>query len=124
MGKNDSPKINSIKRWVKSWFNFSFESHSYDTKWSNLCYPKIPSYPIKSYSMFVNAINMNLFGITANKISYFTSWGQIIERDINYFFLNRYNKQNFHMCLQILNFAMNKFALKLIQIFPLVLTLL
>ena len=28
----------------KNWFKFSFESHSYDTSWSNLGYLKIPSY--------------------------------------------------------------------------------
>ena len=28
----------------KNWFKFSFESHSYDTRWSNPGYLKIPSY--------------------------------------------------------------------------------
>ena len=28
----------------KNWFKFSFESHSYDTRWSNLGYLKMPSY--------------------------------------------------------------------------------
>ena len=40
-----------------------------------------------------------------------------IERDIN-FFLNRYNYQNFHMCLQFVIFTQEKLALKPIQDFP------
>ena len=28
----------------KNWFKFSFESHSYDTRWSNPGYLKMPSY--------------------------------------------------------------------------------
>ena len=42
-----------------NWFKFSFESHSHDTRCSNLGYLKIPSYRTKtygSYSMFVNLI--------------------------------------------------------------------
>ena len=42
-----------------NWFKFSFESHSNDTRWSNLSYLKIPSYQTKTYgrhSMFVNSI--------------------------------------------------------------------
>ena len=42
-----------------SWFKFSFEPHSHDTRWSNLGYLKIPSYRTKScskYSVFVNSI--------------------------------------------------------------------
>ena len=42
-----------------NWFKFSFESHSHDTRWSNLGYLKIPSYRTKTYgrySMFVNLI--------------------------------------------------------------------
>ena len=42
-----------------NWFKFSFESHSHDTRWSNLGYLKIPSYRTKiygRYSMFVNSI--------------------------------------------------------------------
>ena len=42
-----------------NWFKFSFESHSHDTRWSNLGYLKIPSYHTKTYgrySMFVNSI--------------------------------------------------------------------
>ena len=42
-----------------SWFKFSFELHSHDTRWSNLGYLKIPSYRTKTYgrySMFVNSI--------------------------------------------------------------------
>ena len=42
-----------------NWFNFSFEPHSHDTRWTNLGYLKIPSYCTKTYgrySMFVNSI--------------------------------------------------------------------
>ena len=42
-----------------NWFKFSFETHSHDTRWSNLGYLKIPSYHTKTYgrySMFVNSI--------------------------------------------------------------------
>ena len=42
-----------------NWFKFSFESHSHDTRCSNLGYIKIPSYCTKTYgrySMFVNLI--------------------------------------------------------------------
>ena len=42
-----------------NWFKFSFESHSHDTRWSNLGYLKMPSYRTKTYgrySMFVNSI--------------------------------------------------------------------
>ena len=43
----------------KNWFKFFFESHSQDTRWSNLGYLKIPSYLTKyygRYSMIVNSI--------------------------------------------------------------------
>ena len=42
-----------------SWFKFSFETHSHDTRWSNLGYLKVPCYHTKTYgrySMFVNSI--------------------------------------------------------------------
>ena len=42
-----------------NWFIISFDSHSHDTRWSNLGYLKIPSYRTKTYgrySMFVNSI--------------------------------------------------------------------
>ena len=42
-----------------NWFKFSFESHSHDTRWSNLGYLEKPSYRTKTYgrySMFVNSI--------------------------------------------------------------------
>ena len=44
---------------LNNWFKFSFESHSHDTRWSNLGYLKIPSYHTKTcgrYSMFLNSI--------------------------------------------------------------------
>ena len=53
----------SLKRLLPSifnnWFKFSFETHSHDTRWSNLGYLKMPSYHTKTYdrySMFVNSI--------------------------------------------------------------------
>ena len=72
-----------------NWYKFSFESHPYDTRWSNLGYLKIPSYHTKTYgkySMFVNLIyvwnhlqrchqNVICHQLRANKM-----------RDINYFF--------------------------------------
>ena len=43
----------SLKRLLPSifnnWFKFSFESHSYDIRWSNLGYLKIPTYRTKTY---------------------------------------------------------------------------
>ena len=35
-----------------SWFKFSFESYSHDTRWSNLGYLKIPSYLTKTYGRY------------------------------------------------------------------------
>ena len=35
-----------------NYFKFSFESHSYDTRWSNLGYLKIPSYGTKTYGKY------------------------------------------------------------------------
>ena len=53
----------SLKGFLSSissnWFKFSFETHSHDTRWSNLGYLTIPSYHTKiygKYSMFVNSI--------------------------------------------------------------------
>ena len=43
------------------WFKFSFESHSDDTRWSNLGYLERPSYRTKTYgrySMFANSIHV------------------------------------------------------------------
>ena len=46
-----------------NWFKFSFETHSHDTRWSNLGYLEIPSYHTKTYgrySMFVNVCKCNI----------------------------------------------------------------
>ena len=78
-----------------NWFKFSFESHSHDTRWSNLGYLKIPSYRTKiygRYSMFVNSIyvwnhlqrchqNVIFQQLRANKMN----------KILITFFLNRYN---------------------------------
>ena len=39
-----------------NWFKFSFESHSHDTRWSNLGYLKIPSYHTKTLGFFINSV--------------------------------------------------------------------
>ena len=42
-----------------SWLKFPFNSHSHDTRWSNLGFLKIPSYLTKNYGrypIFVNAM--------------------------------------------------------------------
>ena len=44
---------------LNNWFKVSFDSHSHDSKWSNLGYLKISSYCIKTYgrySRFVNSV--------------------------------------------------------------------
>ena len=65
-----------------NWFKFSFESHSHDTRWSNLGYLTIPYYHTTTYgrySMFVNSIyiwnhlqnchqNVILHQLRANKL--------------------------------------------------------
>ena len=78
-----------------NWFKFSFESHSHDTRWSNLGYLKIPSYHTKtygSYSMFVNSIYVwnNLQSCHQNVIFHQLRANKLKEILIN-FFLNRYN---------------------------------
>ena len=49
----------SLPSIFNNWSNFFFESHSHDTRWSNLGYLKIPLHHTKTYgrySMFVNSI--------------------------------------------------------------------
>ena len=110
------------------WFKFSFESHSHDTRWSNLGYLKIPSYHTKTYgrySMFVNSIYVwnHLQSCHQNVIFHQLRANKLKEILIP-FFLNRYNWQNFHMCLQIVNFTQKNLLWSLFRTFPLVLTLL
>ena len=78
-----------------NWFKFSFESHSRDTRWSNLGCLKIPSYHTKTYgrySVFANSVyvwnhlqscnqNVMFHQLRANKLK-----GMLIT-----FFLNMYN---------------------------------
>ena len=78
-----------------NWFKFCFESHSHDTRWSNLGYLKIPFYHTKTYgrySVFVNSIyvwnhsqschqNVIFHQLRANKL----------KEILITFFLNRYN---------------------------------
>ena len=47
-----------------NWFKFSFESHSHDTRWSNLGYLKIPSYHTKTYGRYSMFQIQYMFEIT------------------------------------------------------------
>ena len=78
-----------------NWFKFSFESHSHDTKQSNLGYLKIPSYRTKTYgrhSMFVNSTYVwnNLQNCHENVIFHQFRANELKEILIT-FFLYRYN---------------------------------
>ena len=78
-----------------SWFKFSFETHSHDTRWSNLGYLKMRSYHTKTYgrySMFINSIYVwnHLQGCHQNVIFHQLRANKLREILIN-FFLNRYN---------------------------------
>ena len=78
-----------------NWFKFSFESHSHDTRWSNLGYLKIPSYRTKTYgrySMFVNSIYVwnHLQSCHQNIIFHQLRENKFKEVSIT-LFLNRYN---------------------------------
>ena len=78
-----------------NWFKFSFETHSHDTRWSNLGYLKIPSYHTKTYgrySMFANSIYVwnHLQSCHQNVIFQQLRANKLKEILIN-FFLNRYN---------------------------------
>ena len=70
------------------------------------------------YSMFVNSLYVcnHLQSCHENFIFYQLKTNELKEILIT-FFLNRYNQQNFHMSLQIINFTQNKLALKHIQDF-------
>ena len=76
-------------------FKFSFETHSHDTRWSNLGYLKIPTYHTKTYgrySMSVNSIYVwnHLQSCRQNVIFQQLRANKLKEILIN-FFLNRYN---------------------------------
>ena len=78
-----------------NWFKFSFESHSNDTRWSNLGYLKISSYRTKTYgrhSMFVNSIYVwnHLQSCHKNVIFHHLRENELKEILIT-FSLNRYN---------------------------------
>ena len=78
-----------------NWFKFSFETHSHDTRWSNLGYLKIPFYHTKTYSrysMFANSIYVwnHLQSCHQNVIFHQLRANKLKEILIN-FFLNRYN---------------------------------
>ena len=92
-----------------NWFKFSFEPHSHDTGWSNLGYLKITSYRTKNYgrySMFVNSVYVwnHLQSCHQNAIFHQLRAKGLKEILIT-FFLNRYNSQNFRVCLKIINFT-------------------
>ena len=77
----------------KNWFKFSFESHSHDTRWSNLGYLKIPSYYTKTYgrySMLMSSIYVwnHLHSCYQNDIFHQLRANKLKEVLIN-FFLNR-----------------------------------
>ena len=77
----------------KNWFKFSFESHSHDTRWSNLGYLKIPSYYTKTYgrySVFMSSIYVwnHLHSCYENDIFHQLRANKLKEVLIN-FFLNR-----------------------------------
>ena len=78
-----------------NWFKYSFETHSDDTRWSNLRYLKITSYHTKTYrrySMFVNSIYVwnHLQSCHQNVVFQQLGANKLKEILIN-FFLNRYN---------------------------------
>ena len=78
-----------------SWFKVSLESHSHDTRSSNLGYRKILSYRTKTsgrYSMFVNAIYIwnHLQSCHQNVICHQVRANKLKEILIT-FLLNRYN---------------------------------
>ena len=80
---------------INNWFKFSFESHSNDTRWSNLGFLKIPSYYTKAYgrySLFVNSIYVwnHLQSCHQNIIFHQLRANELIEILIT-FFLNRHN---------------------------------
>ena len=89
----------SLKRLLpsifKNLFKFSFETHSHDTRWSNLGHLKMPSHHTKTYgrySMFVNSIYVwnHLQSCHQNVIFHQLRANKLKEILIN-FFLKRYN---------------------------------
>ena len=78
-----------------SCFKFSFESHSHDTRWSNLGYLNIPFFQTKTYGrylMFINAIFVWNYLQSCHENVIFHQLGANIWKEILInFFLNRYN---------------------------------
>ena len=78
-----------------NWIKFSFESHSHDTRWSNLGYLKILCYRTKTYSrysMLLNSIYVwsHLQSCHQNVIFHQVRAKKLKEMLIT-FFINRYN---------------------------------
>ena len=110
--------IKSLKRLLasvfNSWFKFYAESHSYNFRWVNLVYLKIPSFRTNTcgrYSMIVNASfawnqlqscnqDFILHQLSTNKLKV----------TLIIFFGNRYEWQTLHMYLQLAIWEM--FAVK------------
>ena len=78
-----------------NWFNISFDSHSHDTRWSNLGYLKIPSYRTKAYgrySIFVNSIHVwNYLQRCNQNVIFYQLGANKLKEILITFFLNRYN---------------------------------
>ena len=80
---------------INNWFKFIFESHSHDTRWSNLGFLKIHSYCTKTYGrypLFVNSIYVwnHLQSCHQNVIFHQLRANELMEILIT-FFLNRHN---------------------------------
>ena len=78
-----------------NWFKFSVETHSHDTRWSNLGYLKILSYHTKiygRYSMFVNSIYVwNHLQLCHQNVIFHQLRATKLKEILINFFLNRYN---------------------------------
>ena len=78
-----------------SWFKFSFELQSHDTRWSSFGYLKIPSYHTKTYgrySVFVNAIYIwNYLQIFHQSVIFDQLRANNLKEILITFFINRYN---------------------------------
>ena len=76
---------------LNSWFKSPFESHSHDTGWVKLGYPKIPPSRTKTYGTRsrIGLYMQYVWNHLPSKL-YFSSIEQKqIERDTYYVFLNR-----------------------------------
>ena len=78
-----------------NWFKFSFESHSHDSRWSNLGYLKITSYRTKThgrYLMFVNSVYVwNHLQSCHQNVTFYQLKANKLKNVLITFFLNRYN---------------------------------